>query len=207
MNSASRSLSRYCFSVCSRWLRDGAAGERQQLVHLERLLEKVLDAQLERLADDLRGAVRGHHHDLRPLGLGHRRRDLADQLEPGHAGHHVVDDEQVERRSPSCRCASRALDGLDDLVALVAQRAAEPLQDLLLVVDEQDRAARPLMRRPPARQRQLDPDLRAFAEPAGHGERAAETFDDVLRDRQAEAGAGPPRGEVRVEDVRHVLGR
>ena len=27
-----------------------------------------------------------------------------------------------------------------------------------------------------------------------------------LRDGQAEAGAGPPRGEVRVEDVRHVLG-
>ena len=44
-------------------------------------------------------------------------------------------------RSASWRCASRALDGLDHVVALVAKRAAEPLEDLLFVVGEQDRAA------------------------------------------------------------------
>ena len=31
-------------------------------------------------------------------------------------------------------------------------------------------------------------------------------FDDVLGDRQPEPGAGPLRGEVRVEHARHVLG-
>ena len=97
---------------------------------------------------------------------------------------------------------------LDDLVPLVAQRAAQPLEDLLFVVGEQDRAAD-----------------RAHARASGGAAagrcgsrcprrgwlvtamRAAEAFDDVLGDRQAEAGAGAPRREVRVEDVRHVLGR
>ena len=39
------------------------------------------------------------------------------------------------------------------------------------------------------------------------GQRAAEPLDDVLRDRQPEAGARAPRGEVRIEDVRHVFRR
>ena len=61
------------------------------------------------------------------------------------------------------------------------------------------------MRSPP-RQRQVEPDLGAFTKPAGDGDRAAETFDDVLGDRQAESGPFPPRREVRIEDVPHVVG-
>ena len=87
---------------------DRAPRERQQFVDLERLLEKVLDAQLERFAHDLRRAVRRHHDDLRPLRFRHRRGHLADQLEAGHAGHQVVDDEQVERRARRAGAAPRA---------------------------------------------------------------------------------------------------
>ena len=86
--------------------------------------------------------MRGHHHDLRPLGRRHRLRQLADQLEPGHAGHQVVDDEQVEAALTEVTLRIAHARGLDDLVPFVAQRAAEPLEDLLLVVDEQDVSAR-----------------------------------------------------------------
>ena len=133
--------------------------------------------------------------------------DLADQLEAGHARHQVVDDEQVERALAELPLRLARARRLDDLVPFVAQRAAEPLEDLLLVVGEQDGAADAScdgLRRVSGRSM---PDLGAFAEPAGDGERAAEAFDDVLGDRQAESGAGAPRREVRVEDVRHVVRR
>ena len=38
-----------------------------------------------------------------------------------------------------------------------------------------------------------------------HADRAAEALDDVLGDRQAEAGAGAPRREVWIEDARQVI--
>ena len=119
---------------------DRPAGERQQLVDLERLLEEILDAELERLAHDLRRAVRGHQDDLRPFG---RRllRQLANQLQSGDAGHQVVDDEQVERALGQVPLRLADAGRLDDLVSLVSQCAAQPLQDLFLVVGEQDRTA------------------------------------------------------------------
>jgi hypothetical protein len=115
-----------------------AAGEGDQFVELEGLLEKVLDPELEGLAHDLRRAVRGHHHDLRPLRWRHRLRQVADQLEPRHPRHQVVDDEQIEAALPEMTL--RVVDAcrFNDLVPLVSQGAAETLQDLLLVVDEQN---------------------------------------------------------------------
>ena len=56
---------------------------------------------------------------------------------------------------------------LDDLVPLVAERAAQPLEDLLFVVGEQDRAA-DAHAASSAVQRQVDADLGAFADAAGH---------------------------------------
>ena len=44
-------------------------------------------------------------------------------------------------RSASSRCAFRGLRRLDDLVAGVAQRAPERLQNLLFIVDEENGAA------------------------------------------------------------------
>jgi hypothetical protein len=95
-----------------------AAGQRQQFVHLERLLEEVLDAHLEGVADDLRGAVRGHQHHLRPLAVAHRRGELAHELEARHALHHVVDDGEVE--VPFGELAQRVagVAGLGDVVPL-----------------------------------------------------------------------------------------
>jgi hypothetical protein len=41
---------------------------------------------------------------------------------------------------------------------------------------------------------------------AGDRDRTAETFDDGLGDRQTESGSFPPRREVGIEDVAHVVG-
>ena len=55
--------------------------------------------------------------------------------------------------------------------------------------------------------RQLHPQLRAGADGAARGDGAAEAFDDVLGDRQAEAGAGAPRREVWIEHPAEVVAR
>ena len=118
-----------------------AADDDQQLVDLERLLQVVERAELHRLDRALDRGVRGHHQDLGPLALGRRADVLADQVEAAQLRHDVVDDEEVERPLGQQPLASRGLRRLDHLVAGVAQRPAERLEDLLFVVDEQDRAA------------------------------------------------------------------
>ena len=74
----------------------------QQLVDVEGLLQVVARAELHRLDGALDRAVRGHHHDRRPLAFGRGRDQLANDLEAGALGHQVVDDEQIEG------CARRA---------------------------------------------------------------------------------------------------
>ena len=118
-----------------------APDDDQQLVDLERLLQVVERAELHGLDRALDGRVRRHHEDLRPLAFGRRADVLADQIEAAQLRHDVVDDEHVERalREQPLRLARAG--GVDDLVAGVAQRAAQRLEDLFLVVDEQDGAA------------------------------------------------------------------
>ena len=61
---------------------------------------------------------------------------------------------------------------------------------------------------PSARRRgiaDLDAEVGAGAGPGGDADRAAEAFDDVLGDGEAEAGAGAPRREVWIEDARQVI--
>ena len=74
-----------------------AAGDDEQLVDFERLLQVVERAELHRLDRALDRRVRGHHQDLRPLGRRRRRVHLADELQPAELGHQVVDDQQVEQ--------------------------------------------------------------------------------------------------------------
>ena len=200
-----------------------APDDHQQLVDLERLLQVVERAELHRLDRALDGRVRRHHQNLRPLAFRRRADVLADQIEAAHLRHHVVDDEDVEaalREQPLRLPRARRL---DDVVAVVAQRAAERLQDLFFVVDEQNGAAtvrhhdapcatlagvsRAELGAPSRRrrgERQVDPDLGAAARLARHGNRAAKSLDDVLGDGEAEPGAAALGGEVRVEDAPEI---
>ena len=102
---------------------------------------------------------------------------------------------------------------LDDVVAGVAQRAAERLEDFFFVVDEEDRAAVASSgdarreSRPACRAASTGRSMRISvprARRARHGDRAAEALDDVLGDRQAEAGAAALGREVGIEDARQV---
>ena len=73
--------------------------------------------------------------------LGRALRDEGHEvLEAGHALHHVVDDDQIEL--PFGEVAQRVarVAGFRNLVPLVAQRPAQPLEDLLFVVYEKNRA-------------------------------------------------------------------
>ena len=66
---------------------------------------------------------------------------LADDVEPGAIGHQEVDHQQIERafaRGSGLRVAG--VRRRHHLVAVVAQRAPERLEDLLFVVGEEDAA-------------------------------------------------------------------
>ena len=76
---------------------EGAAGQHQQLVDLERLLQVVARAELHRLDGALDAAVRGHHDDGRPLRFRRDGGEVADHVEAGAIRHQEVDDQQVER--------------------------------------------------------------------------------------------------------------
>ena len=125
-----------------------APDDDQQLVDLERLLQVVERAELHRLDRALDRGVRRHHQRSAARSASGVDADvLADQIEAAQLA-------ASRCRRPAGRTAARraaaaparGLVGLDDLVAGVAQRAAERLQNLLFVVDEQDRAARVVMR-------------------------------------------------------------
>jgi hypothetical protein len=125
LNSALRSLIRYCRCDRRRWCFERVADEREQFFDLERLLQVVQRAELHRLdrAFDVACAV-----IISTCGRsdgGMVCEILANQLEPGHARHDVVDDEQVERFLDELFWAPRADGRLDDLVPLVRTRASE----------------------------------------------------------------------------------
>ena len=138
--------------------------------------------------------------------------DFADQIQAADFRHDVVDDEEIERplgKQPLCVCARARC--LDHLVPGLAQRPAERLEDFLFVVDEEDGT---VLRRHASgrscgiRRRgggEVDTNLGAAADDARHADDAAQTFDNVLGDRQAEAGAAALRGEVRIEDAREIV--
>ena len=119
---------------------DCAAGHDEQLVDLEWLLQEVECAELHRLDGALDRRVRRHHHDLRPLALRRGADDLANQIQARDVGHQVVEDDEIEvlRRQQLPRRLPAG--GLGHPVPVGAERASERLQDLVFVVDEQNRA-------------------------------------------------------------------
>ena len=120
---------------------EGAAHDHEQFVDLEGLLEVVEGPEPHGLDRALDRGVGRHHHDLGPLAFGQRRGQFTEHLEAGLLRHAVVHDEHVE--APLRQQALR-LGGArrrHHVVIRVAQRPAQGPDDLLLVVDEQDRAA------------------------------------------------------------------
>ncbi len=114
-----------------------AAGDDEQLVDLEGLLQVVERAQLHRFDRALDRRVRRHHHDLRTLG-GAGRVQLANEIQPRELGHQVVDDQQVEhalRQQPLRLPRAR---GRMHFVPVLAQRLRQGAQDLRFVVDQED---------------------------------------------------------------------
>ena len=116
---------------------EGVTHHDQQLLDLERLLQVVHRPELHGLDRALDGGVRGHHEDLRALSGGGRADELADELEAGHLRHQVVDDQDVEGAHAQHALRIPRAGGGHALVAFLAQRAAQRLQDLLLVVDQE----------------------------------------------------------------------
>ena len=114
----------------------GGADSGRQLVHAERLGQVIVRAFIERL------------HLLPLLGAGGQDEDghvapgpqAAADLQPVHAGHHQVQDDQVRH---GCRRKAQGLLAVRrraDLVALRAQAAQHSAADLRLVVHDKDRS-------------------------------------------------------------------
>ena len=110
---------------------------RQQLLALEGLDQVVVGAAVE-AADPVLGLGSGGQHQDRHVAVGAQAAADLDPVEPGQA--EVEDDEvgdeaggDVERLDPVGRGA--------DLVALVAERAAQDVGDVGVVLDDEDAAA------------------------------------------------------------------
>src|SRR5213594_4002376 len=106
-----------------------------QLVQVQRLDEVVVGPRLQRLDRRLDHRVAGHHDDLErrivPL-------DLVEHLQAVHLGHPDVDQRGVEdlMADQPDRLAPARRQG--DVVAPAAQRLAQELADIDVVVDDQD---------------------------------------------------------------------
>src|SRR5579864_571362 len=115
---------------------DRAPDDDEKLIDFEWLLQIVRRTELHGVDCALDGRVRGHHHDFRPV-TG-RRDDLPQELEPGHLGHEVVHDEQVERPLGDERQGLPASGGRHGVVPVIDEGVDERLANLRLVLHDQD---------------------------------------------------------------------
>src|SRR5215468_2413213 len=114
-------------------------GDQEGLLEGERLLDEVVGAQLGRLHRRLDGGVAGDHHHRR---LGAALLHLREGLQPVHAGHPDVEEDEVRRivHEAGQRFLRRARRG--DAVALVLEHAAQRALDEALVIHDEDVLAR-----------------------------------------------------------------
>ena len=190
-----------------RWCSRARRTVDQQLVDLERLLQVVERPELHRLdgVSTVACAVIITICGRSPSGID--ADEVADQLEAGHA--RASGCRRRARRttaSVSSRRASRAFGGSTTSWPSVAQRAAERLENLLLVVDEEDgaRGGHDAGGSERACSGSSISIVGAVAAAVRTTRGPAESLDDVPCDWQAEAGAGAPGGEVGLEDVGQV---
>ena len=110
---------------------------RQQLLALEGLDQVVVGAAVEAV-DAVLGLGPGGQHQDRHVAVGAQAPADLDAVEPGQA---EVEDDQVGDEAGGDVERLDAVGGGADLVALVAQRAAQDVGDLGVVLDDQDAAA------------------------------------------------------------------
>lgn len=117
--------------------RDVLPDEPEHVVHIERFAEVVVRAEPDGLAGRRQVSVAGEHDD------GRVSVDLADEaqsLDPGHAGHLDVADDDIRRGGLQRRDTGGDAVGEDDLV-VVLEKDPQALPRTLLVVDHQHAAA------------------------------------------------------------------
>jgi len=66
--------------------------------------------------------VRRHQHHLGPLALRHLLHELPDEIEAREVGHHVVDDDRVERPLGQEALRGEPAGGFGDVVALLCMQ-------------------------------------------------------------------------------------
>ena len=72
------------------------------------------------------------------IGIGDDALEVARELEPGLAGHHDVEDDEIEGEAAHGRPGASGVAGRRDAEAVVLQEAREQIADALVVVDDQD---------------------------------------------------------------------
>ena len=103
------------------------------LFERERLGDIVVGAGLHRLHGIFNGRISGHQNYQ---ALGRAPLDLAQQFQPGHLGHPVVGQHQVELRLGEDCHGLRAVLGLANLVAKRLEKRHETSPDIALVIDD-----------------------------------------------------------------------
>ena len=107
----------------------------KQFANRKRLSDVIVGAQFQ--SHDLVYFLssRGQHddRDRRPLAL-----ELFANIQPAHAGHHHVENDQVRRLAECALQACNAIRGRNDLVALELEVVAQPRHHIRFVFDNQD---------------------------------------------------------------------
>jgi hypothetical protein len=112
-----------------------ADGHEQAIGALERLVEEVGRAALDRLDRRAGGAVARDHHDRH--GLVHRSQ-ARQHVHPVHARHLDVEQHQVGAVALRQHQAFRPGRGADEVVAVVFERHAQRITDRRVVVDDEN---------------------------------------------------------------------
>ena len=164
---------------------------------VDRLRHVVVGAQRERLHDVLAVRLRGHHDDGQRRRRGRQAHGLED-VEPGHARHHDVEEHEVHRRAPEQLQRLGPAGGRDDAEAGPLQAPRHEVAVRREVVHHEDRGRL-------AHGSAFGGRRRAGLEVAG-GERPAEPGGERARGRghrrEVDAGLDPHP----VEHVQEVLG-
>ena len=96
----------------------------------------IVGALIERV-DDGFAIVERAHHDDRQLAGRICRAQQAQEVEPAHAGHHLIEQDQIVVRVVDLFERLRAVFGDFDLIAAASQAAKKQIAILRVVVDDQ----------------------------------------------------------------------
>ena len=113
------------------------ADDQQQPVRLERLLDEVVSAKLDRRDCRLDGAMAGDHHDGDVRLLRQQRLQDAEAIEPRPL-QPDVEDHQRRAAHPEGRERRVGVAGLPDRIAFVFKDALDQHADVGFVVNDQD---------------------------------------------------------------------